>query len=51
MFNGPFKITEWTNTSSGKFEKNESYWNADNVTLQEINMTYNNEQSTPRPAV
>lgn len=46
VFNGPFKITEWTNTSSGKFEKNESYWNADNVTLQEINMTYNNEQST-----
>lgn len=31
---GPFVLTEWTHNSALKLEKNEKYWNADNILLQ-----------------
>ncbi|WP_077310224.1 peptide ABC transporter substrate-binding protein [Terribacillus halophilus] len=36
--NGPFKMTEWNHGSSFKFVKNEDYWDADTVQLEEINV-------------
>lgn len=33
---GPFNLVEWVHSSSLTFEKNESYWNADEVQLQEF---------------
>lgn len=34
---GPFVLTEWVHNSQLSFEKNEQYWNKDNVQLQEVN--------------
>ncbi|MFP7494790.1 peptide ABC transporter substrate-binding protein [Terribacillus saccharophilus] len=36
--NGPFKMTEWNHGSSFKFVKNEDYWDAETVQLEEINV-------------
>ncbi len=33
---GPFKITSWTHNSEIILEKNEKYWDADNVTLDKV---------------
>ncbi|MFP7168789.1 peptide ABC transporter substrate-binding protein [Terribacillus sp. 7520-G] len=38
LSNGPFKMTEWNHGSSMKFEKNDTYWDADAVQLEEINL-------------
>ncbi|QXE02717.1 peptide ABC transporter substrate-binding protein [Terribacillus sp. DMT04] len=38
LSNGPFKMTEWNHGSSMKFEKNDTYWDAENVQLEEINL-------------
>lgn len=35
--NGPFKIKSWQPNVEMVFEKNENYWNADNVKLERIN--------------
>jgi oligopeptide transport system substrate-binding protein len=39
LYSGPFKLTNWGGTSSDKWtlEKNPDYWNAKNVTLQQVN--------------
>ncbi|WP_077211188.1 peptide ABC transporter substrate-binding protein [Bacillus dakarensis] len=39
LFNGPFKMTDWNGVtaSSWTIEKNENYWDKDNVTLEKIN--------------
>jgi len=37
IYNGPFKITEWTHNSSIKIEKNDQYWDAANVALDTVN--------------
>ena len=34
--NGPFKITSWTHNSEITLVKNDKYWDADNVTLDEV---------------
>lgn len=34
--NGPFKITAWTHNSEITLVKNDKYWDADNVTLDEV---------------
>lgn len=39
VYNGPFKIESWDNGNSMVLVKNETYWDADNVYLQKINMT------------
>lgn len=38
LSNGPYKIIDWENTSdSWKLEKNEDYWDADEITIEEFN--------------
>ncbi|HEU4965714.1 MAG TPA: peptide ABC transporter substrate-binding protein [Bacilli bacterium] len=35
--NGPFKFTSWVHEQSATLEKNENYWDADNVKLTKVN--------------
>lgn len=39
VFNGPFKMTKWDGVAATEWtlEKNETYWDAENVTLEKIN--------------
>lgn len=37
MSNGPFTLTEWNIGEGWTFEKNETYWEADDVQLEEVN--------------
>lgn len=43
---GPFKITEWVHKNSITLEKNENYWDAENVALDKIEMTITNDANT-----
>lgn len=36
VFNGPFVVTQWTHNSQFVLEKNDSYWDKDNVGLDSI---------------
>lgn len=44
--NGPFKITEMNMGESMILEKNENYWDAENVTLEKLNYRYILDTST-----
>lgn len=44
--NGPFKITEMNMGESMILEKNENYWDAENVTLEKVNLRYILDVST-----
>ena len=46
MYNGPFYISDRVLENSMTLKKNETYWNADNVTLTQINMQVIDEAST-----
>ena len=46
VYNGPFKIESWDNGNSMVLVKNETYWDAENVYLQKINMTNIKEFAT-----
>lgn len=46
VYCGPYTITEWTDKDHGILEKNEAYWDAENVFLTTIDMTYVAEQAT-----
>ena len=46
VFNGPFKVTNWVKENSITLEKNENYWDAENVTLETVNLQYVAEAST-----
>lgn len=37
LANGPFKLTDWHIGEGWTFEKNETYWNADDVRLEQVN--------------
>ncbi|PWK13468.1 peptide ABC transporter substrate-binding protein [Tumebacillus permanentifrigoris] len=39
VYNGPFKVTEWSHEQSVKLEKNENYWDQENVKLQTVTWT------------
>ena len=39
VYNGPFKIESWDNGNSMVLVKNDTYWDAENVYLQKVNMT------------
>lgn len=39
VYNGPFKIESWDNGNSMVLVKNDTYWDAENVSLDKINMT------------
>ena len=42
---GPFKVTEWEHNSYVTMVKNDQYWDADSVKLEEINVTFNNDSN------
>ena len=44
--NGPFKITDMKLGESVTLEKNENYWDADNVKMEKITFRYIKDQST-----
>ncbi len=44
--NGPFKITKWVHNSQAILEKNPSYWDADVVKLQKIEVALIDSQMT-----
>ncbi|MEG0553227.1 MAG: peptide ABC transporter substrate-binding protein, partial [Carnobacterium sp.] len=46
LFNGPFKLIEWTHEQGWKYEKNEEYWDADSVKLDKINVYVVKDPST-----
>lgn len=46
VYCGPYTITEWTDKDHGVLEKNEAYWDAENVFITTIDMTYVAEQAT-----
>lgn len=43
--NGPFKIEKWTHNSEIKLVKNENYWDANNVYLENVNWKIINDES------
>lgn len=43
---GPFKVTEWTHQTELKLERNENYWDAANVPLDNISWRIINEENT-----
>lgn len=46
LANGPFYVSEWTHGQGWQFKKNEDYWNADEVILEEVNVNVVKEEST-----
>ncbi|MGL4731807.1 MAG: peptide ABC transporter substrate-binding protein [Clostridium sp.] len=36
VFNGPFKVTNWTHNNKIEFEKNDQYWDKDKVSLDKL---------------
>ncbi|MCQ5364032.1 ABC transporter substrate-binding protein [Anoxybacillus salavatliensis] len=44
--NGPFKMVSWEHNSKIVLEKNENYWDADNVKLTKIEMVMVNDPNT-----
>lgn len=46
LTNGPFTMEEWNTGDSMKYVKNEDYWDADTVQLEEINVQVVKEPST-----
>ena len=43
---GPFKLSEWTHQNSMILEKNENYWDADNVKLETLEITITSDANT-----
>lgn len=46
VFCGPFKVVEWVKENRVTLEKNEAYWDADNVQLETVIMQYVAEYAT-----
>ena len=46
VVNGPYTMTEWVQTDRMVLEKNPSYYNADSVDIEKINILYVSEAST-----
>ena len=46
VYNGPFKIESWDNGNSMVLVKNDTYWDADTVKLEKVNMTNVKEFAT-----
>jgi oligopeptide transport system substrate-binding protein len=40
LYNGPFRLSEWTHSASLKMIKNENYWDRESITLNAINADY-----------
>ena len=46
IFCGPYKLTEWIHNSSIKLEKNQEYWDSQNVKIDEVNLKIIPDEST-----
>ncbi|MFC4077557.1 peptide ABC transporter substrate-binding protein [Salinithrix halophila] len=46
VFNGPFKLAEWTHENSYRYKKNDRYWDRDRVSLDTINVQIVQDHST-----
>ncbi|WP_019414089.1 peptide ABC transporter substrate-binding protein [Paenisporosarcina sp. TG20] len=46
LYNGPFKLVEWTHDQGWKYEKNENYWDKDSVKLDNVNVYVVKDSST-----
>ncbi|WP_273235255.1 peptide ABC transporter substrate-binding protein [Ileibacterium valens] len=46
LANGPYKLTEWTSGTNLKLAKNEAYWDANAIEVDEINVNIVPEAST-----
>lgn len=46
LANGPFILSDWKHGQGWQLKKNEDYWNADKVTLEEVNVSVVKEEST-----
>lgn len=44
--NGPFKLTKWAHDSEFEFERNEHYWDADNVKLDKVHWAMIDDSNT-----
>ncbi len=44
--NGPFKLTEWVHSGSMVLEKSDTYWDADSVKLDKVNIAMAEAEST-----
>ncbi|MFY3791200.1 peptide ABC transporter substrate-binding protein [Ureibacillus sp. MALMAid1270] len=44
--NGPFKLSDWQHSASITLEKNENYWDAENVALDKVNISMVELEST-----
>jgi oligopeptide transport system substrate-binding protein len=40
LYNGPFKLSSWVHGASLRMDKNPDYWNADNTSLNRIDIGY-----------
>lgn len=45
VFSGPFVVKEWVHDNSITLEKNENYWDAENVTLEFIEMSITSDKN------
>lgn len=43
---GPFKLTEWEHNSYINMVKNDTYWDAENVKLEQVNVALTNDSNT-----
>jgi oligopeptide transport system substrate-binding protein len=48
IYNGPFRLTEWVHSASLKMEKNDQYWDRDNIFLNEIHAEYITQDTRAR---
>ncbi len=46
IYNGPFELSDWEGIGNWKYVKNENYWDADTVSIEEINVDVVKETST-----
>lgn len=46
LYSGPFVVTEWTPDNKVVLNKNEQYWDAENISLQTVNLVYAAEAGT-----
>jgi len=48
LFNGPFRLTQWVHGASLEFEKNDAYWNRDQIHLKLIKVPYITSDTSAR---
>ena len=46
IYNGPFALSDWDGTGNWKYVKNDKYWDAETVKLEEIIVDVVKETST-----